>query len=192
MNKTVRYYEQNTKALIKRYDEAEVEELHRLFKKYIANDDKILDVGFGSGRDLRFIKTLTPHLFGIDANQGFVDHLLQDTFFTERVFCSILPDFPKFKERFDVVVFTSVIMHLTLENIEKTFENLSPFLAPKARLILSYSTHERKEERHFEALDPRYMVKLQNQNGFTLMDEERNGDAFGRDFSWVTQVFAKI
>jgi len=58
--KTQTYYDQNHKELIERYNLATPTPLHKLFKRYIQKSHKVLDIGFGSGRDLRYIRTIIP------------------------------------------------------------------------------------------------------------------------------------
>jgi tRNA G46 methylase TrmB len=58
MNKTQTYYNQNHQALIKTYNQAKLPHLHNLFKKHINPNHKVLDIGFGSGRDLKYIWVL--------------------------------------------------------------------------------------------------------------------------------------
>jgi len=58
MNKTQKYYNQNYQELIERYDDANLTSLHKLFKKHIQKSHKVLDIGFGSGRDLRYMRGL--------------------------------------------------------------------------------------------------------------------------------------
>jgi len=57
MNKTQTYYNQNHKELIERYNSATLPQLNKLFNQYIQKSHKVLDIGFGSGRDLRGVDT---------------------------------------------------------------------------------------------------------------------------------------
>jgi ubiquinone/menaquinone biosynthesis C-methylase UbiE len=41
---------------------------------FYKNNAKVLDIGFGSGRDLRTIQTISPNIFGLDACEQFVNH----------------------------------------------------------------------------------------------------------------------
>jgi len=86
-NKTQTYYKKNHKALIERYNLASLLQLNKLFKKHIQKSYRVLDIGFGSGRDLRYIRTLGAEYWGVDGTQGFVEALKQDSYFKERLFC---------------------------------------------------------------------------------------------------------
>ena len=67
MNKTQIYYNQNNKELIERYNSATLPQLNKLFKKHIQKSHKVLDIGFGSGHDLKYIRTLGVECWGVDA-----------------------------------------------------------------------------------------------------------------------------
>ena len=66
MNKTPTYYKQNHKELIDQYNSATLTTLHKLFNQYIQKSYKILDIGFGSGRDLRYIRALGAECWGVE------------------------------------------------------------------------------------------------------------------------------
>ncbi|NPA50985.1 MAG: hypothetical protein GXO02_05085, partial [Epsilonproteobacteria bacterium] len=63
------YYEKNWKSLIDQYEKANPTYLHSLLLEYTNKEDLILELGFGSGRELNFLyKKGYKNLFGIDAS----------------------------------------------------------------------------------------------------------------------------
>lgn len=52
---TQNFYTKNSIALIKKYNQANMNNLHKLFSKYISEKSKTLDIGFGSTRDLKYL-----------------------------------------------------------------------------------------------------------------------------------------
>jgi len=54
--KTVDYYNTNVTNLVARYDNADMSQLHQLLLKHIPKNSTVLDIGFGSGRDLDFLQ----------------------------------------------------------------------------------------------------------------------------------------
>ena len=67
---TVDFYNSKSKELIKRYDNADMSELHKLFLQYIKPKCSVLDIGFGSGRDLEFLKEHNYKIWGNDYQQA--------------------------------------------------------------------------------------------------------------------------
>jgi len=191
-NKTSSYYQNNHKTLIKRYNSATLSSLNQLFTYYIKKDDKVLDIGFGSGRDLQQIKTLGAACWGVDACQGFIDNLGEDSYFKDRLFCAKLPILGlEMGFKFDVVVSIAVIMHLTKDEIRAWIEDLKNYLAIGGVVIVSYSTTARtNDERFFEDLDDGVVEQLFRESGFRLAEEVCSSDGLQRDIEWRSGVYA--
>lgn len=56
-NQTQEFYESNAHNLMERYDSADMSALHHLFAKHIPPNSKVIDIGFGSGRDLAYLQS---------------------------------------------------------------------------------------------------------------------------------------
>ena len=194
-NSTIKFYNKHAKELINQYDNAKVEQLHILFSKYIKKDDTVLDIGFGSGRDLKEIKKITSNVFGLDACKKFIENVEHDSVLKGQVAKSVLPDIiiDKFKvniTRFDVIVSIAVLMHLSIVEIVQTIEKMKSILTKNGIVIISYSLERRSvDERHFESLSREIMIDIFRRLGFSEIDKFQNNDGMNRDIKWVTQVY---
>ena len=194
-NSTVKFYDNNAEKLINRYDNAKVEPLHNLFSKYIKKDDTVLDIGFGSGRDLKEIMKITSNIFGLDACEKFIENAEHNSVLKGRVAKSILPDitideFQVNVTKFDVIVSIAVLMHLSIKEIEQSIEKIKSILTKNGIVIISYSPNRiSTDERHFEPLSREIMIHIFRKFGFTVIDEFQNSDGLKRDIDWVTQVY---
>lgn len=189
-NKTLNYYQKNYQNLIKKYNSVELNALNQLFVKYIKNGYKVLDIGFGSGRDLQYIKTLGAECYGIDSCQKFIDNLLKDSFFIDKIFYGKLP-LLNIKFKFDVIILIAVIMHLTQDEIKIWLEDVKKYLSIGGTIIVSYSTTSREEdERFFEDLTNDILKKLFIESGFTLLEEICTVDGLNRKIEWRSEVYA--
>ncbi|MBU1667769.1 class I SAM-dependent methyltransferase [bacterium] len=190
-NKTTNYYERNHKTLIKRYNLATLSSLNQLFNRYIKKEHKVLDIGFGSGRDLNYIRRLGAECWGVDACQGFIDNLAKDTYFKDRLFCAKLPILGlDMGFKFDVLVSIAVIMHLSKDEIKAWIEDVKNYLSIGGLVIVSYSTTARtNDERFFEDLRHGVVEQLFTENGFRLIDEICSFDGLQRDIAWRNQVY---
>ena len=152
--KTQTYYNQNYKELIERYNSTTPTPLHNLFNQYIQKSHKVLDIGFGSGRDLQYIRALGAECWGVDSTHGFVEALKQDSYFKERLFYAKLPILDlKIDVKFDVIVSIAVIMHLRQDELRVWVEDVKNYLAVGGKVIVSYSVTPREDdERFFEDL----------------------------------------
>ena len=74
MNKTIDYYNDNFEKLIKRYEKSNLEFIHKIILENTKKDDYILELGFGSGRELNFLfNNGYKNIYGIDGSKKFVD-----------------------------------------------------------------------------------------------------------------------
>lgn len=104
---TIDYYDENASGLYQRYNLADMNKLHKILDKYTTASDKVLDIGFGSGRDLLHLKKRGISGWGIDGSASFIDIFKQDyQSFSDRIHHSVLPEIalPKdFKNFFTVI-----------------------------------------------------------------------------------------
>jgi len=192
MKKTQTYYNQNYQALIERYNAVTLTSLHNLLKKHINPHNKVLEIGFGSGRDMRYIQhELKAECWGVDSTQGFVDALVKDEAFNGRLLCARLPILGlDFGFKFDVVVAIAVIMHLTVEEIELWVRDIQNYLVKGGKVIVSYSPKPREsDERFFEDLRAGVVEKIFLRGGFVLVEESESFDGLGRDVEWRSEVY---
>lgn len=194
-NITVKFYDNNAEELINRYDNVKVEQLHTLFSKYIKKNDAVLDIGFGSGRDLKEIMKITFNVFGLDACEKFIKNAENISTLKGRVAKSILPDiaidnFQVNITKFDVIVSIAVLMHLSIKEVEQTIEEMKSILTKNGLVIISYSLKRQSvDERYFERLSRNSMIEIFRKFGLTKIDEVENNDGMNRDIEWVTQVY---
>ncbi len=191
MNKTQTYYNQNYKELIERYNSATPTPLQKLFNRYIQKSYKVLDIGFGSGRDLQYIRTLGAECWGVDSTQGFVEALKKDSYFKERLFCAKLPILDlKIDVKFDVIVSIAVIMHLREDELRVWVEDIKNYLAVGGKVIVSYSVTPREDdERFFEDLRGGVVGEIFLEAGFRLVEEVCSYDSLSRDIEWRSEVY---
>ena len=71
-SQTQQFYENHSHDLIARYDSANMSALHQLLVKHIRPNSKIIDIGFGSWRDLSFLRSNGHDIYGIDPVEAFV------------------------------------------------------------------------------------------------------------------------
>ena len=191
MKTTQTYYNQNYQSLIKTYNQAKLPHLHNLFKKYINPNQNALDIGFGSGRDLKYIYSLGANCWGIDSTQGFIDELEKESEFKNRLFYGKLPLLCiDFGVKFDVVICIAVIMHLTIEEIKEWAKDIKNYLVDDGRVILSYSTTPRVGgDRFFEDLRGGIVEEMFLEKGFKLIEENCTYDGLNRDIEWRSEVY---
>ena len=193
MKKNSNFYSKNHTSLIKQYNSIS-SPLKFLFDKYIQPNHKVLDIGFGSGRDLRYIKSLGADCYGVDNCKEFVEAVREDNYFRDRVFLGSLPYLKlDIGIEFDVITIVAVLMHLSLDEIALSIQNLKKYLVNGGLIIVSYSTTPRDDnERFFEDLRGGVIEKIFLDSGFELVENNKSLDSLGRGIEWRSEVYKNL
>jgi 2-polyprenyl-3-methyl-5-hydroxy-6-metoxy-1,4-benzoquinol methylase len=143
-----------------------MKELNKIMDKFINKDNYVLDIGFGSGRDLNYIRNITKNIYGLDASIEFINYLKQDKFYKNKVSLSILPkiDTTSFNiNKFDIIISIAVFMHLEKIETLQTIKNIKNKLNNNGKVIISYSTKSRdSDQRSFFEISRNEMTILFN------------------------------
>jgi SAM-dependent methyltransferase len=193
---TIHHYENNADEFIASYESADMSVLHRTIVDHLDEGSKLLDIGFGSGRDLAFLKENGFDIWGADPSEKFVGHA-QRRFpdISNHFYCTALPNLAlpsELKRSFDAVILIAVWMHLPQSTYEDAIRSLCTFLKPGGTLILSYSITQRdeKSERYFEDIDREFLQELFKKDNCHLTASHTNSDGLSeRDIIWVTEVY---
>ena len=73
-SKTKQYYSINYKEYISFTEKVDMSDHYNRFLPYLFSGAKILDIGFGSGRDMLYFKSKGYQVFGVDGVSEFVNH----------------------------------------------------------------------------------------------------------------------
>lgn len=197
-SQTQQFYENHSHDLIERYDSADMSELHQLLAKHIRPNSKIIDIGFGSGRDLAFLQSNCHDIYGIDPVEPFViqaQHRFTDIREHFRVGSFLSADIPSdWLNLFDTVVSIAVWMHLKAHERPKAIDTIKALLKPSGSVILSFSLGERDsvDGRHFEPLELHEVINEFNNTGFSVIESVCTQDSLGRDsIQWATVVLKR-
>lgn len=194
---TFDYYTNNATQLIQRYDNADMSDLHKTFLKHIPKNSSVLDIGFGSGRDLLFLYENNYDIWGIDPIEEFVLNVKKKfKEYSEHFFQNSIPisvNLESLNNRFDAIVLIAVWMHLEHSKYEDTVKNIFQFSKENSIIIISYSQGRRmNDERCFEEVDCEYITKLFKNNGYSLVETIKTEDSLNRStLSWKTVVFKR-
>jgi len=138
----------------------------------------VLDIGFGSGRDLLYLEGKGVTGWGVDGSSEFVSRLkIAQPGMKERLYHSVLPVLAlpdSLQGFFDVIFSIAAWMHLPKEEHFEAILNIKKFLKPGGTVILSYSTIPRENDpRFFEEVSPEKTALLFESFGFSLCEYGR-------------------
>lgn len=145
----------------------------------------ILDLGFGSARDMLYFASQGLNVTGIDSCDEFVSQAKDKGL---DVYKENLPYVRKFsKGKFDLIYSVGLIFHLTKEERVLLFNNFIPMLNTGGVLILSYNTLDRTsdKDRFFDLLTKEMVDEEVNMK---IISEEVMRDK--RGFDWITVAYS--
>lgn len=196
LDTTISYYEKNADKLIESYETADMSDLYRFLLSYLIPNAKVLDIGFGSGRDIEFLRRHGFDVWGVDPAESFVKHAKQRfSDIQNHFFKASLPELnipATLHHSFDNIILIAVWMHLPETLHESAVASVCKFLKPKGKVILSYSItpRDQEEERYFETIERTRLQDLFEKHGCSKEDSIINKDGLGnREIVWVTEAY---
>lgn len=188
---SLEYYKNNTIEYINSTIELDNTVILNILRKQIHSiDDKILDIGFGSGRELISLFTSGyNNLYGIDGNNLFVKELYSKI--NAKLYCNTLPNIT-INDKFDLIYSVATIFHLNEEERKILFGKLYKILNKNGSLILSYNEEDRSndKERLFYKLNKDEIEKVMLQVGFKLKERIITDD-INKRFNWINDIYIK-
>jgi SAM-dependent methyltransferase len=190
-NKTLEYYEKNFEKLIDRYEKANLDFIHKIILDNTKKDDFILELGFGSGRELNFLfKNGYKNLYGIDGSEKFVEFVRQ-RFKSDNFKISILPEI-NIDKKFDFIYSIAVIMHLPISSYEKLVKNISDRLKVGGKVFISFSLGKRDDkERDFYEVDDGLLESIFKKYNIYKQNEIITTDSLNRNIKWKNILYKK-
>lgn len=95
---------------------------------------RVLDVGCGFGNLLEYLPKDINYL-GVDMNKAYISYAKRKYGSRGRFICEDVSKLSLKKEKFDVIIISSLLHHLSDKEVEKLFKSLMPFLKQNTNVI---------------------------------------------------------
>ena len=112
----VNYYDLNAKDYIDSTINCDMQFHYKKFLKYLPKTGKILDVGFGSGRDMIYFNSLGYEVDGIDISVEFVNNMKSQGFNVRLESASEI----NYDNEYDGIWACASLLHIKREELEQT------------------------------------------------------------------------
>jgi len=193
------YYETFASEIVENYDRVKggiAELLPLAFSPGI----RVLDVGAGSGRDIRTLLDMGVDAYGVEPSDRLRACALErHPMLVGRLERGELPKLGKpFGSQFDGILCSAVLMHLPREEVFDAAVALRDALKDDGRLLISIPAdrpdidehHRDRRGRLFTPLNEEYLGLLFERLGFQQVGKWHSSDATGRKgHSWCTLLF---
>jgi SAM-dependent methyltransferase len=199
--RTIHFYNINAENLYNVYRKVE-RGVSIYFKSFFEPDTKILEIGFGSGRDLATLLDNGLKANGIEASISMLNIAKKNyPKLAIRVWLDSLPDLKTIEdESYDAVLCSAVLMHINEDELPIAIKNISRIVRKKGKLLISVpsvrndvdpETSRDQYGRLYNNYSSRLYIEMFKLAGFRLVFQEENKDAMKRKFNWITIGFVK-
>lgn len=185
---TKEYYSHNSEEYISSTQNVDMTEHYARFTKFLNVGTTILDVGFGSGRDMLYFAKNGYTVIGIDNVKEFVDHAKSAGLNVALCDFHALP----YNNEFDGIWACASLLHS--ENLQLAFKNLSKALKKGGYIYLSmkYGQGSNVENgRFYQYMDEQELISLCKQENLTIVDTYYSGDLLNRRRIWINAILKK-
>jgi SAM-dependent methyltransferase len=199
---TVDYYNGNAAACAAKYESADMSHLDHLLLRHLPEKDaRVLELGFGSGREAAFLLQNGHDVRAIDASAGMVEEALRrHPQLSGRLTCEALPleeGSRLLGESFDAVLAIALFMHIPDSDLFETIFQLKRLLKPRGTAFISVSVGREGVDsagrgrggRLFRERSADELLLLFERVGFRLTARYETPDVLERDMLWCTLVF---
>lgn len=166
MDKTKEYYENHLKEFIDNTYKCDMSMMYQLFEsKLNKNDATILDLGFGSGRDIEYFVSKGYEVYGMDPVEKFCQLIKEKGF--NNIYCQSANEMT-FQDKFDGIWACASLLHVNKNNLNEAFKKCSIALKKDGVMYCSFKYGD------FEGIrNGRYNIDL---NEKTIQNYIKNTD----------------
>ena len=131
---TIEYYNHNAEAYFESTSQVSFDEIYEKFLDYVPAGGRIMDLGCGSGRDVKWFREHGYEAYGLDASEELVSKATSE--YDIPVSCGLIEEWVA-DEPFDGIWCCASLMHLGDEELEQFFMNLEHNLKPGGAVFIS-------------------------------------------------------
>lgn len=198
---TLKYYQTHAREVFERYETVEQSGIAKYFGTSFLPGTKVLDVGAGSGRDLRQLLKLGFDAYGAEPTAAIRElTVAKHPELKQRIFDGSLPNNLTSYQKYDAVLCSAVLMHVPQNQLFDAVLALRDLLTEQGRLLISIpasrsgiQTDNRDENgRLFNPVTPDQLKLLCKRLAFDCTAEHVRDDALGRSgTTWHTLLFVR-
>ena len=187
------YYEKNAKKYIDETFDCDMKEQYDFFLQYMPEKGKILDIGFGSGRDMIYFSSEGYEIEGIDPTLSFVENMKEKGFDVQRLYAEEL----SYENKFDGIWACASLLHVKRVDLIETLKKCRNALKMNGIMYCSFKYGNCEiinDGRYFNYLNEESLKEFLNIDNFKVVDIKLSDDVkMNRSGGkWINIILKKI
>lgn len=193
VNTTIDYYNRNAQEYYDRTISADMSDALEQFTKYVRPGGRIVDVGCGSGRDIRYFLNAGFEAEGIDASEELCVLAREST--GAMITCTTIQEWTP-EHPYDGIWANASLLHMTLGEVSAFIERLPDMLTENGAAYMSFKsgiqTGVDAEGRYYSNMPLDTLRDMINAtSALIIQDAWESNDALNRDgFTWINLIVA--
>jgi SAM-dependent methyltransferase len=189
----INYYELHANEYINQTISCDMSFHYDIFLKHITEDARILDIGFGSGRDMFYFESKGYKVAGIDPTLSFYNNMKEKGYDVYH----IPSEYLSFVNEFDAIWACASLLHVQRCNLHDVLIKCNQALKDDGIMYCSfkYGDFETvRNERYFNYLNEQSFSEILKDTGFTILETYITGDVRADRASeqWLNVVMKKM
>lgn len=187
------YYDVNAKEYIESTINCDMSIHYEKFLKYLPKTGKILDVGFGSGRDMIYFKSLGYEVEGIDTSVEFVNNMKEKEFNVRLESACEL----NYSAEYDGIWACASLLHIKRDELEEVIIKCMNALKENGVLYCSFKYGDmevEKDNRYFNYMNEEIICKFFKISNVDIIEIYKTNDV-RKDRNcdeWVNIIIRRI
>lgn len=163
------YYERNSQKFIESTLNLDVGPLYASFKKYLKPGDKVLDLGCGPGRDLKYFSS-KYQVIGLEPSPAL--SLYAKNYSGAQVIQSRIEDF-RTTEKFNGIWACASLLHIPSRDLAEVFQKIEGLLTEEGVLFASFKYGDFegiRNDRYFTNMTEESLSKVVNESSLNIKE----------------------
>ena len=187
------YYELHATEYIEQTISCDMTQHYDVFLKHVKPGSRILDIGFGSGRDMFYFESKGYQVSGIDPTPAFYQNMKEKGYDVYHIPSEEL----SFNNEFDAIWACASLLHVQRCNLHDVLVRCNHALKDNGIMYCSFKYGDLetiRNERYFNYLNEQSFTEILKDTGFTILETYITGDVRADRASeqWLNVVMKKM